>query len=54
MEGLTELINDDKQPKTRVKKVIPQYRVLDEETRHHIRLSKLNMLEEDEDIQKEE
>jgi hypothetical protein len=54
MENLNVLVADEKQQKTRIKKVIPQYRVLDEETRHHIRLTKLNMLEEDEDIQKEE
>jgi hypothetical protein len=54
MENLSELVADDKQPKTRVKKVAQTHRVLDEETRHHIRLTKLNMLEEDEDIQKEE
>jgi hypothetical protein len=54
MENLSELIADDKLPKTRIKKVNPKYKTLDEETMHHIKLSKLNLLEEDEDLQKEE
>lgn len=42
------------QMKTRVKKINPKMRTVDEETKHQIKLSKLSILEEDEDIQKEE
>lgn len=54
MENLSDLISDEKISKTRIKKINSKYRTLDEETRHHIKLTKLNLLEEDEDIQKEE
>lgn len=42
------------QMKTRVKKINPKMKTVDEETKHQIKLSKLSILEEDEDIQKDE
>ena len=54
MENLSDLIGDEKISKTRIKKINPKYKTLDDETRHHIKLTKLNLLEEDEDLQKEE
>jgi hypothetical protein len=41
-------------PKTRQKKINPKYKQYDEETKHHLKLSKLSILEEDEELQKEE
>jgi len=40
--------------KTRIKKINPQLKNIDEETLHHNRLVKLRILEEDEEIIKEE
>jgi hypothetical protein len=54
MDNLDQLINTENQPKTRVKKINPKYKQLDEEARRVIKLSRLNILEEDEDLQKEE
>ena len=44
----------EQQMKTRVKKINPKHKTVDEETKHQIKLSKLSILEEDEDAQKEE
>ena len=40
--------------KTRIKKINPQLKNIDEETLHHNKLVKLRILEDDEEIQKEE
>ena len=45
---------NEQQMKTRVKKINPKLKTVDEETKHQIKLGKLSILEEDEDIQKDE
>jgi len=40
--------------KTRIKKINPKLKNIDEETLHHNKLAKLRILEEDEEIVKEE
>ncbi len=54
--NLTELLANanEGQSKTRVKKVNPKVKQEDEEARYNLKMSKLSMLEEDEDFQKEE
>lgn len=47
--GLNETIS-----KTRTKKINPKFKQYDEVTKHHFKLSKLSILEEDEELQKEE
>ena len=49
-----EIPNTDNLPKTRQKKINPIYKQYSEETKHHLKLSKLSILEEDEELQKEE
>ncbi len=53
-ESLKQPNQSEPQMKTRVKKINPKMKTVDEETKHQIKLSKLSILEEDEDIQKEE
>lgn len=54
MENLAEIINSNENlTKTRVKKINP-HKHYDEDAKHHIKLSKLSILEEDEELQKEE
>ena len=45
---------NEQQMKTRIKKINPKLKTVDEETKHQIKLSKLSILEEDEDCQKDE
>jgi len=47
--GANEIIS-----KTRPKKINPKFKQYDEVTKHHYKLSKLSILEEDEELQKEE
>lgn len=56
MENLSELIaGDNMQQKTRVKKINDKVkRVLDPETRHHLKQKRIHVLEEDEDFQQKE
>ena len=44
----------DTKIKTRVKKVTLKNRNMDEESKHHLILTKLNILEEDDDVHKDE
>ena len=56
LENLSELglgLNETL-PKTRAKKINPKFKQYDEVTKHHFKLSKLSILEEDEELQKEE
>jgi hypothetical protein len=56
--NLTELLANanvnENQSKTRVKKINPRLDKYDEEAKRNIKYSKLSILEEDDDIQKEE
>ena len=54
--NLTELLtnSNENQSKTRVKKINPKIREFGEEARRDLKLSKLSILEEDEEFQKEE
>ncbi len=56
MENLTELGLGPNEiiSKTRTKRINPKYKQYDEVTKHHFKLSKLSILEEDEELQKEE
>ncbi len=56
IDNLADIIAnaDDNQPRTRVKKPNLQMRYLDEQQRLNLKMSRLNALEEDEDVQKEE
>jgi hypothetical protein len=50
----TQNQNNPNTTKTRIKKLNPKLKSMDEEAQHQLKLSKLSILEEDEDIQKEE
>jgi hypothetical protein len=54
--NLTELLanTNDNQTKTRIKKINPKLRAYDEQAKKELKMSKLSILEEDEDWQKEE
>lgn len=54
LENLGDIIASENLPKTRNKKINQKYKQYDEETKHHLKLSKLSILEEDEELQKEE
>lgn len=46
---LSELIADENQPKTRVKKINPKIKQYTQESRKDLKLSRLAILEEDDD-----
>jgi hypothetical protein len=56
IENLSEIFGNtnDNQPKTRLKKMNPKFKNFDEDSKRDLKMSKLSLLEEDEEIQKEE
>ena len=54
--NLTELISNsnENQSKTRTKKINPRIKQYDEDAKRDLKISRLRILEEDEEIQKEE
>jgi hypothetical protein len=54
--NLNEILGNanEGQSKTRVKKINPKLKQYDEDARNNLKMSRLAVLEEDEDVQKEE